>query len=65
MTQVKEDTGVHVETSREPTTTVTARIPVSLLHLVQAVQAQDRDEDRNETLNKAIRTYVQQRLSAA
>lgn len=53
---------VHAGETREPTEPVTIRLRSSVVRLVEAVQAIDGDEYRNDTFRKAVELYVNSRL---
>jgi metal-responsive CopG/Arc/MetJ family transcriptional regulator len=56
---------VHSDPDRERTEPIGVRLPVSLVRLVEAVQARDRDPFRNDTIRKAVEHYVSVRLAEA
>lgn len=65
MTTIGQDTPVYDADTREPTTTIPVRLPVSLLRLLEAVQSKDRDTYRNDTVKKALEHYVTTRIGRA
>ena len=64
MTSEPQDMLVHSGPEREKTEPIGIRLPVSLVRLVEAVQARDRDPFRNDTIRKAVERYVNDRLAA-
>lgn len=60
---VTKNSVVHGGGTREPTAAVTARIPVAMLRLLQAIGAKRGHYSRNDTLVEAFEEYIDRHMS--